>query len=530
MLCSVANAILTACSDVAECNEELLLVRETLMRPDGPGKLCGFGWDRALENLNFCSTEEYPILAPGWKKRDSTDDRDTTDDRDDTTVDRDITGPWDGEKYDDMDETPKWTTETESDNPRYLGLFWKNRKILRRLDGVDFENWQSDAYYYHYDEFRQPHGMAYTYDFLPGSPCGQQNFGDRTFVGREDILCSVANAILMQCQYITECNRELPFVRDTLMRPPNPGKWCGFGWEKALENLNYCSTKEYPILASPDAPDTTDAPDATDAPDTRNAPDSTDVIYLRHFWDQMKENIQLSKNAKENSQRVEYQWKYEANQYLYFDYNELYPNTTVYAMDLDPDWTGCNSQFYMWTTFKGRDNMMCSVAHAILTQCNKMRKCRNELDMVRQQLITPSVPGKWCDFGTDKDVANLNFCSTGGVLYNAFYDVLTQGSGGLNDVKVEKVLKKAKRRYNREHKKEIGYIMDPKWDDFVESLQNSEIMCTARNWCAFGDSVLHGCQKMKECRTKMDVLRQSLQDALASTCSVDYNDCKSWGP
>ena len=60
----------------------------------------------------------------------------------------------------------------------------------------------------------------------------------------------------------------------------------------------------------------------------------------------------------------------------------------------------------------------------------------------------------------------------------------------------------------------------------MRSSENSEILCTTRNSCAFGDSVLYGCEKTAACKNKKkEALRQRLEHVLKATCSVDYNEC-----
>ena len=138
----------------------------------------------------------------------------------------------------------------EKSNGRYLVRFWREMEDRLPLSDLEVANWKSKTYTYHSTEYWDTNGMVYYFGFLSSKPCLAKDFGDRTFVGKEDILCSVANAILWECHAIPECKSQLPFVREELMNPDKPGKWCGFGWDKALENLNFCSKEEYPILDS----------------------------------------------------------------------------------------------------------------------------------------------------------------------------------------------------------------------------------------------------------------------------------------
>ena len=148
----------------------------------------------------------------------------------------------------DASRSANWVTE--SSNGRYLVRFWNKMVDRLPLSEGEVANWKSETYTYHYNEYWDIHRVDYYFGFLHDSPCIEINKKDETFVGNDDILCSVANAILWECHAITECKSELEFVREKLMNPDKPGKWCGFGWDKALENLNFCSTEKYPILDS----------------------------------------------------------------------------------------------------------------------------------------------------------------------------------------------------------------------------------------------------------------------------------------
>ena len=393
-------------------------------------------------------------------------------------------GSWIDGEYDDNYRHGEQQWHTESSNDQYLKNFWnkmENRHSALNSEQITF--WRSNAWTYL--RLRDDHiqGMNHIeFEVLLYSSCTPNEFADATFVGQEYIICSVANAILMECNKIAECKSRLLWVRQRLMNPDGPGKWCHFGRDtEALHNLNFCLTSHYPILSGTDF----------------------------NFWAAAETRI-------------------SANTHL-SGLGELESSANVFFTEKTPPeygvWEDLKVEMQETYCYK---NHVCAFKDAVLYACLENNQCTPDEGMFGSE-----VKGK-----LDNLLSQRCEVSCVADLYTEFWWILTSGNVGLNNGEARDVMVKAGEHYTSQYQSNSE---DPDWNTFVTSLRLrvgrpnwDNLSCGGLDVCAFGDSVLHGCDANSECQGKMKQVKKKLEKAITSTPYVDKSSCSTqcipWGP